>query len=392
MKFFLFSVLALFLSGCLTSTSENKEASKPFSPVHVFPWPVVTDAPKQLVNATPPKHRLLTTYGHNFKPRFSIDGKKIYFLKSSHPRHEHSEAYVLTLGERSPQAQKRLTHGSHPIGKVVPHRLSQTLFLTRATDELTERPELFIDQVHEKHQSTSLHAKNQSIDSPHLLHSENWQNFLFFPPYEIYQISTQLDELPTLRLTKSNDFDGDLTLHPQGKEIIFTSYREDSPNLYSMSVPAKIKRRRNRTSFKTKSYLSDADDSFLGQARYNSQGSSLVWVESQKAGVSKIKIKDLKTQAISELKIPPGWHWSPTWHPGGEWLLFSSNHSVKEEFALFLSRKDGSCLTQVTQGSPFDLYADFHPNGNQIVFSHWQDGRFQLALKDFTLPTTCETP
>jgi len=64
-------------------------------------------------------------------------------------------------------------------------------------------------------------------------------------------------------------------------------------------------------------------------------------------------------------------NWAPFFHPSGEKIIFSSNHSSKRGFPfnLFMVNLDGSGLEQITFDEQFDAFPMFSPDGKKLIFS-----------------------
>ena len=64
-------------------------------------------------------------------------------------------------------------------------------------------------------------------------------------------------------------------------------------------------------------------------------------------------------------------NWAPFFHPGGEKIIFSSNHASERGFPfnLFMINLDGTGLEQITFDNQFDAFAMFSYAGDKLVFA-----------------------
>ena len=81
-------------------------------------------------------------------------------------------------------------------------------------------------------------------------------------------------------------------------------------------------------------------------------------------------VADIDGSNIVKVTDLGGANWAPFFHPSGEKLIFSSNHTTKMfPFNLFMVNLDGSNLEQITFDETFDSFPMFSPNGKYLVFS-----------------------
>ena len=127
-----------------------------------------------------------------------------------------------------------------------------------------------------------------------------------------------------------------------------------------------------------------------GGAFFSPDGTKLVFRSSRPKTDEEIKLyKDLLEQGLvmptnmeiytcnidgSNLKQVTelgGANWAPFYHPGGEKILFSSNHKNAEmgiPFNLYMINEDGTGLEQVTYDGMFDSFPMFSPDGTKLVW------------------------
>ena len=70
----------------------------------------------------------------------------------------------------------------------------------------------------------------------------------------------------------------------------------------------------------------------------------------------------------------------PRWSPDGQWLTFVSNRNGSKD--IFVMRRDGSDLRQLTDASAEDLYPAWSPDSTHLVFASNRDGDFDLFIID----------
>ena len=69
----------------------------------------------------------------------------------------------------------------------------------------------------------------------------------------------------------------------------------------------------------------------------------------------------------------PGANWAPFFHPGGEHVVFTSNHHTMAEggrvFDLFMIGVDGTGMEQITHSGTFDAFPMFSFDGKKLAFA-----------------------
>jgi Tol biopolymer transport system component len=193
------------------------------------------------------------------------------------------------------------------------------------------------------------------------------------------------------QLTDEPGYDAEATLSPNGDKIVFTSMRSGDLELYVMNIDG--------------SELTQitSDLGYDGGAFFSPDGSKIVWrasrpqTEEAVALYTDLLSKDLVQPIEMELYVCDadgsnaqkvtdlgGANWAPFFHPGGEKLLFASNHHSEEGFPfnLFMINLDGSGLEQVTFDTMFDSFPMFSYDGKQLV---WGSNRNNGRTRDTNL-------
>jgi TolB protein len=200
-----------------------------------------------------------------------------------------------------------------------------------------------------------------------------------WPIYNTYDIFVaDLNGNILSQLTNHSSYDAEATVSPNGDKIVFTSDRSGDLELYVMDIDGS-------------NVVQVTDElGYDGGAFFSPDGSKLVFRASRPQSDEEIKVyKDLLAQGLvqpTQMEIfvcdvdgsnlrqvtnLGGANWAPFFHPSGEKILFSSNHSAERgfKFNLFMINLDGTGLEQITYDETFDSFPMFSFDGKYLVFS-----------------------
>jgi Tol biopolymer transport system component len=200
-----------------------------------------------------------------------------------------------------------------------------------------------------------------------------------WPIYAEYDIFTaDLDGNILKQLTHEPGYDAEATVSPKGDRMVFTSTRSGDLELYTMNLDGSdVKQITNTLGYD-------------GGAFYSPDGSKLIFRASRPQTDADIKTyKDLLAQGLvqptqmelfvcnadgSDLKQITnlgGANWAPFFHPSGEKVIFSSNHTSERGFPfnLYMINLDGTGLEQITFDPVFASFPMFSFNGKYLAFS-----------------------
>jgi TolB protein len=154
-------------------------------------------------------------------------------------------------------------------------------------------------------------------------------------------------------------FNGEPTVSPNGKSIVFTSTRTGEARIFSMRPDA--------TEVKRLSH----DNGF--DASYSTNEKEIVFCESSPKNPSAAEIYIMNSDGSKATQITHlgGRNASPRWTPDGEHIIFSSNYLDPTGRAtdLFMIKKDGTDLERITFGGGFNGFPIFTHDGKRLVFS-----------------------
>lgn len=179
------------------------------------------------------------------------------------------------------------------------------------------------------------------------------------------------------QLTNNKFYDAEATTSPTENKIVYTSTKSGDIELYVLDLDTR------------KEIQVTNELGYDGGAFFSPDGKKLVWRSSRPETPEDVKkYKDLLAKGLVEpsdmelyisdidgsnkVKVTNlgGANWAPFFHPSGQKLIFSSNHTTKMfPFNLFMVNLDGSGLEQITFDDTFDSFPMFSPDGKYLVFS-----------------------
>ncbi len=200
-----------------------------------------------------------------------------------------------------------------------------------------------------------------------------------WPIYESFDIFVaDLEGNIVRQLTHTPGYDAEATVSPKGDKIVFTSTRSGDLELWTMNIDGS-----DQTQVTT-------GLGYDGGAFFSPDGEKLIFRASRpqteaeqaeyKALLAKGLVKPTNMELYvcnvdgSELKqitMLGNANWAPFFHPSGNKVIFSSNHTSKRGFPfnLYMINVDGTGLEQVTFDEAFDSFPMFSPDGKKLIFS-----------------------
>ena len=199
-----------------------------------------------------------------------------------------------------------------------------------------------------------------------------------YPSYDIFTANPDGSNIK--QLTKTNGYDAEATISPNGKKIVFTSERDGDLELYSMDTNGKnVKRLTN-------------EPGYDGGAFYSPDNKMIVYRGSHPTDQALVKRdKELLAQHLIVPTVFEVWtmnadgsnkrqvtklnaaSFAPFFTPDGKRIIFCTNYfatdAKKRNFDLALINIDGTGLERVTYNESFDGFPMFSPDGKKLVFA-----------------------
>jgi Tol biopolymer transport system component len=309
---------------------------------------------KEKVTASPTPIRAdgqaLTTAGENSEASFSPDGQKIVFISADRKQHRQAQVYELDLRTKK---EKRITfQGAGDSGPQYNPKGDAILYAS-GTDEMKEDPPL----LHDKKADAEFTGPATYLDRTDLY----------------------LHHLPGLqmeRLLHHPGFDGEAKF--AGKNtIIFTRREKSDLSIYEKSVQGNSAHQVKGAGLRSVQPATALD------------GKRIAWIEyAADFKTTSLKIKD-GHDVSSILDEVAAIKKDPVWTPDGELILFSMNHPDAKSFEIYLVKRDGRCLTQITEDDVISEQPAISPSQDAFLFTSNQRGQRQIYIKTFPKSLNC---
>ena len=221
-----------------------------------------------------------------------------------------------------------------------------------------------------------------SAECPDVFKHPNPRKYIW--PLRNYDIYSLKDNTNLNNLTNSFGYDAEATVHPIEEKIIFTSLRNGDIDLYEMDYNGKnLKRITTQFGYDGGAFYSPNGRKIVWRAWYpESEADRIKWKNNINNNYIEsvpldIYVSDRDGQNKIRLTNNGATNWSPSWHPSGEYIVFSSNmddwleeyQSFGPNFELYLIEIQTGLLQRLTFNKTFDSFPVFSKNGRQIVYS-----------------------
>ncbi len=199
-----------------------------------------------------------------------------------------------------------------------------------------------------------------------------------YPNYDIF--TADADGKNIKQLTKTNGYDAEATVSPDGKKIIFTSMRDGDLDLYSMDINGKnVKRLTDKLGYDGGAFFSPDGKQIVYRAYHPIEEQDIMRYK-QRLGENLIEPNNFEVWVMNadgsnkrQVTKLSSASFAPFFTPDGKKIIFCTNYfatdKTKRNFDLALINVDGTGLERVTFYESFDGFPMFSPDGKKLVFA-----------------------
>lgn len=193
-----------------------------------------------------------------------------------------------------------------------------------------------------------------------------------------------LDGKNLVRLTDSPGYDAEGSYSPDGKQIVFTSFRDgDDGDIYIMNADGSGVRR----VVSAKGYD--------GGPFFSPDGKRIIY-RSDRKGNDLLQLYVNNTEGTAEKALTSNdfVNWGPFWHPDGVHIAYATSRHGHSNYEIYLMNVDTGAEERLTYHDGFDGLPAFSPDGRRLLWTsnaRTADRNSQLFIADFNLAPVSET-
>jgi len=165
------------------------------------------------------------------------------------------------------------------------------------------------------------------------------------------------------RLTRNGSINLNPDFSPNGREIIYTSYKRKNPNLY-----------RRELFTGTEALISSRPGVNITGA-YSPDGKRIALTMS-KDGNSEIYLISTTGKQLARLTNNQAIDVSPAWSPDGSHIAFTSDRLGRPQ--IFVMKADGGDLRRLTTSGAYNDRPRWSPKGDRILYCRMEGGGFHI--------------
>lgn len=201
-----------------------------------------------------------------------------------------------------------------------------------------------------------------------------------FDPYmEIFEAN--LDGTGLKQLTNAHGYDAEGSYSPDGKKIVFCSFRDGSGNIYVMdSDGSNVQQLTNSPGYD-------------GGPFFSPDGKRIIFRgEVRKRDYLQLFVINADGTGEKQLTDNGEVNWGPYWHPDGKHIIYATSIHGHYNYELYLMNVDTGKTERVTYTFGADVLPVFSPDGKKLLWTSKRgknrDGEpaSQLWIADWTFP------
>jgi TolB protein len=183
----------------------------------------------------------------------------------------------------------------------------------------------------------------------------------FDPFMDIFEAN--LDGSKPIQLTKAAGYDAEGNYSPDGKQMVFSSFRNGNGDIYVADLskpigdPARLKQITNSPGYD-------------GGPFFSPDGKRIIFRgEVRKRQYLQIFVINADGSGEWQLTDNEAVNWAPYWHPDGKHIIYATSVHGHRNFELYLMNVDTSKTTRVTFMWGGDVLPVFSPDGKKLMWT-----------------------
>lgn len=197
-----------------------------------------------------------------------------------------------------------------------------------------------------------------------------------YPGYDLFTAAP--DGSDVKQLTKSEGYDAEATISPNGRKIVFTALRDGDLDIYSMDLNGKnLKRLTNEVGYDGGPFYSPDNQWIVYRAHHPKTEKEIAdykgLLRENLIRPTSLDIWVMKADGTGKRQVTSNGkaNFAPYFFPNGKRIIFSSNMDDPRgrNFDLYAINVDGTNLERITYNETFDGFPMFTPDGKKIVFA-----------------------
>jgi Tol biopolymer transport system component len=218
---------------------------------------------------------------------------------------------------------------------------------------------------------------NPSPSAPRSAYSRSGSRYRWSFPEGMDIFKADPDGKNLVRLTEADGYDAEGSYSPDGKLIVFTSFRDGDADIYIMDADGKNARR------------IVAAKGYDGGPFFSPDGKRIVYRSDRKGNdLLQIFINNTEGTAERALTSNDSVNWGPFWHPDSTHIVYSTSRHGHSNYEVYLMNVDTGAEARITYHDGFDGLPVISPDGKKLMWTsngRGTDRNSQLFIADFTL-------
>jgi TolB protein len=197
----------------------------------------------------------------------------------------------------------------------------------------------------------------------------------FDPSMDIFRADPDGSDL--VRLTVTPGYDAEGSYSPDGRRIVFTSFRDGDAEIYIMDADGSHPRRITHAK------------GYDGGPFFSPDGRRIIYRSDRRDNdLLQLYINNTEGTAERALTDDESVNWGPYFHPDGRHIIYATSRHGHQNYELYLMDVTTGAQERITYSDGFDGLPVVSPDGRRLLWTssgRTADKKSQLFLADFSL-------